>query len=42
MSLVYDKGKHRNSYDKNIPKMKINNNNPINQINIPKNNNKKI
>jgi hypothetical protein len=29
MSLVYDKGKHRNSYDKNIPKMKINNNNPI-------------
>ena len=41
MSLVYDKGKHRNSYDKNIPKMKINNNNPINQINIPKNNNKK-
>ena len=41
MSLVYDKGKHRNSYDKNIPKMKLNNNNPINQINIPKNNNKK-
>ena len=41
MSLVYDKGKHRNSYDKNIPKMKLNNNNPINQINILKNNNKK-
>ena len=41
MSLVYDKGKHRNSYDKNIPKMKLTNNNPINQLNIPKNNNKK-
>ena len=41
MSLVYDKGKHRNSYDKNIPKMKISNNNPINQLNLPKNNNKK-
>ena len=41
MSLVYDKGKHRNSYDKNIPKMKLSNNNPINQLNIPKNNNKK-
>ena len=41
MSLVYDKGKHRHSTDKNSSKIKTNNNNPINQINNTKNINKK-
>ena len=41
MSIVYDKGKHRNSTDKNSSKLKLSNNNPINHLNIPKNNNKK-
>ena len=41
MSLVYDKGKNKNSLDKNFSKLKQGNNNPINQLNIPKINNKK-
>ena len=41
MSLVYDKGKHRNSSEKNNPRIKLNNINPINQLNLPKNTNKK-
>jgi hypothetical protein len=41
MSLIYDKGRHRHSTDKNTSKLKSNNNNQINQQNTLKNNDKK-
>ena len=41
MSLFYDKGKYMNSIDINSSKLKQNNNNPINKLNLPKNSNKK-